>query len=216
MFDLRESAFDDVIFDGTSVPSTTKSQAAKRLFDLLAATILLILAAFCALALLLLNPFMNPGPLFYRQERMGHRCRQFTAYKFRSMTQAEDGHRGAFDALEKDRITRLGQFMRQYRIDELPQAFNVLRRDMSVIGPRPDCYDHACVYVREIPGYRERHQILPGITGLAQTQIGYVDGLEGIQRKVAADAHYIRHASMRFDLWIAWRTIAVILGRQGS
>ena len=71
-------------------------------------------------------------------------------------------------------------------------------------------------YVREIPGYRERHQVLPGISGLAQTQIGYVDGLEGIQRKVAADAHYIRHASLTLDLWIAWRTICVVLGRRGA
>mgnify|MGYP001794209473 FL=1 len=190
--------------------------SSKRAFDYAVATLLLIPLTFCVLWLLLLNPFLNAVPLFFRQDRMGRQCAPCTVYKFRSMVPAKGGERGAFDTLETDRITRLGHLLRRMRLDELPQIINVLRGEMSLIGPRPDSYAHARIYVREIPGYRERHQVLPGISGLAQTQIGYVDGLEGIQRKVAADAHYIRHASLTLDLWIAWRTICVVLGRRGA
>jgi lipopolysaccharide/colanic/teichoic acid biosynthesis glycosyltransferase len=92
---------------------------------------------------------------------------------------------------------------------------NVLRAEMSLIGPRPDLFDHACVYVQTVPDYADRHQVMPGISGLAQTEVGYVDGIEGIQHKVAADLYYISHASLRLDLWIAWRTLCVIVGRKG-
>ncbi|MEM9785067.1 MAG: sugar transferase [Pseudomonadota bacterium] len=220
MFDFRENAFDDVLVHNDKISDTPSGGVArgvsKRAFDLALALVLLALLMVCAVFLLVLNPFMNPGPLLFRQQRMGLGCRPFTAYKFRSMIEERIQERGAFDALEKDRITALGHWMRRCRIDELPQIINVLRGEMSMIGPRPDSYAHACVYLREIPGYRDRHQVLPGITGLAQTQIGYVDGLDGIQRKVAADAHYIRHANLWFDLWIAWRTVWVILGRHGA
>ena len=188
----------------------------KRLFDLAAASVLMIPLAAVTVLLIVLNPFLNAGPLVFRQQRMGLKCQPFTAFKFRSMRVADPAARGAFDALETDRITWLGRVIRKLRIDELPQIVNVLRGEMSMIGPRPDSYDHACVYVREIPGYKDRHQVLPGISGLAQTQIGYVDGLAGIQRKVAADTYYITHASFGFDLWITWRTICVVLGCHGA
>jgi lipopolysaccharide/colanic/teichoic acid biosynthesis glycosyltransferase len=110
----------------------------------------------------------------------------------------------------------LGRFLRRSRLDELPQILNVLRGEMSLIGPRPDTFEHACVYLREIPGYAARHQVMPGISGYAQTEVGYVDGLDGIHRKVAADHYYLKHASFALDLWITWRTIGVVLTRQGS
>jgi len=220
MFDFRNDGWDDVLAGDASLapPATNVAprRIQKRAFDWAVALMLTVPLAFCAFGLLILNPFLNKGPLIFRQERMGLGCRPFTAYKFRSMSTHTTRSRGAFDALETDRITKLGRWLRRFRIDELPQIINVLRGEMSMIGPRPDSYAHACVYVREIPGYRDRHQVLPGITGLAQTQIGYVDGLEGIQRKVAADAHYIRHASMAFDFWITWRTLGVIMARRGS
>lgn len=159
---------------------------------------------------------MNAGPLVFRQERMGYQCKPFTALKFRSMLSVTRNARGAFDALETDRITVLGHLIRKTRIDELPQVLNVLRGEMSLIGPRPDSYDHACVYVREIPGYAARHQVMPGISGFAQTEVGYVDGLEGVKRKVAADTYYIANATFRFDLWIFWRTLCVVLARRGA
>ena len=188
----------------------------KQLMDLLGIVLLspLLLVATCVL--ILVNPMLNKGPLFYRQRRMGQNCKPFLAIKFRTMRPATSVRRGAFDALERDRITPFGCLLRKYRIDELPQIVNILRGEMSLVGPRPDFYDHALVYIEQIPGYRARHQVKPGISGLAQTQIGYVDGLRGVERKVACDLTYIARQSLRFDLWIAWRTIVVVATRQGA
>jgi lipopolysaccharide/colanic/teichoic acid biosynthesis glycosyltransferase len=195
---------------------TGRPPLSKRVFDRGVALVLLMILVPVGVALVILNPFLNAGPLIYRQDRMGFQCRRFAAFKFRTMRKATGVVRGAFDALEKDRITVLGRVLRKTRLDELPQIINVLRGEMSLIGPRPDSYDHACVYLREIAGYAERHTVRPGVSGLAQTEVGYVDGIDGIRRKVAADLHYIAHASFRLDLWIAWRTIVVVLTRKGA
>lgn len=221
MFDFQNDATSDVFLDTTVFPPTptsadTKVPAGKRVFDCILAGILLLPLVLSAVVLAMLNPFMNPGPLVFRQQRMGHHCQPFTAFKFRSMLPATQTARGAFDALETDRITWLGHLIRRTRIDELPQVLNVLRGEMSLIGPRPDSYEHACVYLREIPGYAERHQVMPGISGFAQTEVGYVDGLDGVKRKVAADQYYIANATFRFDMWIVWRTLCVVLGRRGA
>ena len=188
----------------------------KRVFDLVGAFLILGLALPVGLVLLVVNPFVNPGPLLYRQTRMGRGCRPFTALKFRSMLDGAAGARGAWDGIEHDRITPFGRFLRRTRLDELPQCWNVLRGDMSLIGPRPDFYDHALEYVSTIPGYRDRHAVRPGVSGYAQTELGYAEGREAVRRKVEADLHYIRNRSIRLDLWIAWRTIIVILRRQGT
>ena len=187
----------------------------KRAFDVIGAIILLVPLVVFAILLCGLNPFLNRGSVLFLQKRMGYHCKPFTALKFRTMTVGSGLARGAFDGLETDRITGLGSFLRKTRIDELPQIINVLRGEMSLIGPRPDSYDHARVYLRVVPGYQERHQIVPGISGFAQTEVGYVDGLDGVHRKVAADLHYIANATLRFDLWITWRTLAVVVGQRG-
>ena len=188
----------------------------KQVFDFGLAILLLPVLGLVALALLLCNPLANPGPLFFSQSRMGQDGRAFRALKFRSMVPAGAGRRGAFDRLEADRIPRFGRFLRMTRLDELPQILNVLGGDMSFIGPRPDCYDHAQVYLRTVPGYRRRLALKPGISGLAQTRVGYVDGLDGIRRKVAADLVYLRRASFLFDLWIVWLTLSTILFCRGQ
>jgi lipopolysaccharide/colanic/teichoic acid biosynthesis glycosyltransferase len=188
----------------------------KRAFDLFLSIPLLIVFAFFAVVLLALNPFFNAGPLFYVQRRMGKGCEPFMAYKFRSMVPVKQVSRGAFDPLDSDRITPLGRIIRKTRIDELPQVLNVLFGDMSLIGPRPDSYDHAVIYVATIPGYEARCQVQPGISGYAQIKVGYVDGRDGVIKKVRADMAYIRNASFSFDLLIAWRTLYTILTRQGS
>lgn len=214
MFDFQSDILDAA---PREVPVALRGNTVtKRCFDVAVALVLLVPLAVLAVGLFLLNPFANAGSLLFYQKRMGQQCRPFTAYKFRTMRAAVSVDRGAFDALEHDRVTPLGAFLRKTRIDELPQIINVLRGEMSLIGPRPDCYDHARVYLREIPGYASRHAALPGISGLAQTQVGYVDGYEGVIEKVAADHYYLKHASFRLDMWIAWRTICVVLGRQGS
>lgn len=186
------------------------------LFDLGVSLILLVPLAFVTGLLFILNPLLNAGPVVFRQTRMGKGCQPFTAIKFRTMSVKTGVTRGAFDALETDRISRLGQILRKTRIDELPQIINVLRGEMSLIGPRPDSFDHAIVYLRDVPGYAQRHRILPGISGYAQTEVGYVDDLDGVREKVVADLYYLRHATLQFDLWIAWRTLCVVFGCRGS
>ena len=188
----------------------------RRIIDWLSAFMLLVLLIPIAVILLLLNPFLNAGPLWFVQRRMGYKCEPFMAVKFRTMTLSNGSARGPYDALDSHRITALGHFMRETRIDELPQIINVLRGEMSLIGPRPDAFDHACAYMQKVPGYYSRHSVMPGISGLAQVEVGYVDGLEGLHRKVAADLHYIRYATAWMDLWIVWRTLAVVLARRGS
>lgn len=196
--------------------SSLPYRLAKRSFDLLGAVILMMPLALAVLALVVLNPWMNRGGLFFVQERMGQNGRAFRAWKFRTMSEAKTIERGAFDPLDSHRITPLGNLLRRSRLDELPQVLNVFRGEMSLIGPRPDYFPHAVVYCDTVPGYRRRHTVKPGISGYAQTEVGYVDGLEGVRAKVAADLYYVRHASLRFDLWITWRTLAVVLGRQGA
>lgn len=190
-------------------------RATKRAFDLVVSLVLLLPFLVVGLALVLLNPWLNRGPLFFCQVRMGRGGHPFRAWKFRSMSCAPDIERGAFDKLDRHRVTPLGCWLRRTRLDELPQVINVLRGDMSLIGPRPDYYPHALVYAGEVPGYLDRYSVRPGISGLAQTEVGYVDGPEGLREKIAADLHYIRSASWALDLWIVWRTLVVILGRRG-
>ena len=211
---LAESAFDKTEIDTRK--SSAAFQIGKRVFDIVVSLMLLPLLAFFALVLLLVNPFLNPGKLFFVQKRMGRHCAAFPAFKFRSMRAVEAVSRSANCPLEVDRITPLGGFMRKTRIDELPQILNVLRGEMSLIGPRPDYYDHAVHYLSQVPGYRARHAVRPGISGLAQTEVGYVEGTEATHSKVGADLYYISHCGLRLEAWIVWRTFAVILGRAGS
>tara|TARA_R100001369_G_scaffold87425_2_gene122944 strand:+ start:3120 stop:3788 length:669 start_codon:yes stop_codon:yes gene_type:complete len=187
----------------------------KRAFDLTGALLLLPIMLIVAAVLIVANRRLNPGPLFYSQKRMGQNCEPFQALKFRTMLCASQITRGAYDDLEHDRITPFGKFLRRTRLDELPQIINILRRDMSLIGPRPDYYDHAVVYIDTVHGYRERHRMRPGISGYAQVRHGYIEGIEGVRSKVSADLQYISKASILVDLKITWRTIKVVAGRQG-
>ena len=122
----------------------------KAAFDVVLSLVLLAPLTAIAIFLAAANPFFNAGPLVFRQTRMGQDCRPFTALKFRTMAADRRNARGAFDALEVHRITTFGRFLRRTRLDELPQIINVLRGEMSLIGPRPDSYDHACVYLKQM------------------------------------------------------------------
>lgn len=220
MFDSRPphgATEDHVLLPDIAVKG--RESAAFRLFkigfDSLLCLALLPALLVVATALLVLNPRYNRGPLFYVQERMGRDCQPFRAIKFRTMVDVPAIERGPFDALEHHRITPLGGFLRKTRLDELPQILNVLAGEMSLIGPRPDFLPHALVYVETVPGYRERHAVRPGISGYAQITHGYVDGADGIRRKVEADLHYIRNASIGFEIWIAWQTLLTVILRKG-
>ncbi len=215
------------MFDETSITSTLDVDplpqpevrlfylAMKRLFDVLMSLALLPVLLVSAVVLLALNPFVNPGPLLYKQPRMGHHCCAFMALKFRSMQPVEQITRGADDPVETDRIRPFGGVLRKTRLDELPQILNVLRGDMSLIGPRPDYFHHARRFVRQVPGYRERHSVRPGISGLAQVEVGYVQGVDATRSKVRADLFYIENAGFQMDAWVFWRTLCVVIGHKG-
>ena len=188
----------------------------KTIFDKGSAVIVLPLVALIALLLLALNPFFNPGPLFYRQNRMGLGGRRFRMWKFRTMTQNTGGVRDHDAPLEEERITPLGRFLRRSRIDELPNFINVLRGDMSVIGPRPDAWEHAIVHIGTIPRYGHRFRVRPGITGLAQIRGGYADSKRAIERKARLDLFYVRNARTGLDLYVALCTVRVIVTGFGA
>ncbi len=219
MFDFKSTAVadDEVIVQPGQPMKAVFFSAAKRGFDIIVSLFVLmpILALF-SLLLLCLNPFLNRGPLLFAQIRMGRNCKPFVAYKFRSMVPIDRVTRGANDPLEVDRITRLGRILRKLRIDELPQVINVLKGDMSLVGPRPDYVHHARRFLRTVPGYRARHAVRPGISGLAQTEVGYVAGSEATRQKVQADLYYIRNTGFLLEAWVIWRTIVVIFNRHGS
>jgi len=188
----------------------------KRTFDIAVAAAALPLIAVTAVVLLALNPIWNAGPLFFLQTRMGRDCKPFRAVKFRTMRPVREIERGPDDPLEKDRITRLGRLLRRARIDELPQFLNVLAGHMSVIGPRPDYWDHAMHYLSIIPGYRQRHLVRPGITGLAQVDGGYAEGVNATVVKTRHDLRYIRRNGMVMELYVLWRTIWVVMTGFGA
>lgn len=169
-----------------------------------------------ALVLLIVNPFFNPGPLFFRQERMGMGGRRFSMWKFRTMLCAPSNVRAHDAPLEEDRITTLGRYLRKCRIDELPNIFNVLAGEMSLVGPRPDAYSHASEYLRSVPHYHYPMRVRPGITGLAQVRGGYADTERAIQRKARFDRFYVERSCGRMDLYIIWRTIYVMLTGFGA
>ncbi|MEM1159437.1 MAG: sugar transferase [Pseudomonadota bacterium] len=182
----------------------------KRLADITVALLAMPVVISLGVLLALINPIWNKGPLIYAQKRMGRRCRPFMAYKFRTMTDDGDVARGPNDPLEEDRITPLGLLLRRFRIDEFPQFINVLFGEMSVIGPRPDYWEHAIHYTKEVPGYRRRHAMRPGITGLAQVDNGYAEGITATSVKTEHDLRYIATASLSTDFYVLWRTVKVM------
>jgi lipopolysaccharide/colanic/teichoic acid biosynthesis glycosyltransferase len=183
----------------------------KRLFDVIMCLLLLPLLFIISIFLLVLNPFYNIGGLLFVQERMGKNCEAFYAIKFRTMSPIAEITRKYDEPIEVDRITPLGRILRRMRIDELPQILNVLIGDMSLIGPRPDYYIHALEYLKNVEGYCDRHTIRPGITGLSQVRLGYVENLETISKKVSIDNYYIQNVSYTTELKIIFSTILVII-----
>ena len=174
----------------------------KRVFDIFISILLLPLLILCSCFLLVLNLFFNPGSLFFIQERMGKNCCSFYAIKFRTMVPVEKITRQYDDPLELDRIKPFGKVIRKFRLDELPQIVNILKGDMSLVGPRPDYYSHALEFLKKVEGYRKRHDIRPGITGLSQIRLGYAEGLKATADKVNVDNYYIQNAGYVIELKI--------------
>jgi lipopolysaccharide/colanic/teichoic acid biosynthesis glycosyltransferase len=188
----------------------------KRLFDIFVCLLLIPLLIIISIIILLFNFFFNPGSLFFVQDRMGKNCSVFSAFKFRTMVPVKEITRKYDDPIEKDRITSFGRILRKSRIDELPQILNVLKGEMSLIGPRPDYYTYALEYLKYVNGYRERHTIRPGITGLSQIRLGYAEGLGATEKKVSVDNYYIQNVNYIIELKIIGNTIITILRGLGK
>lgn len=186
----------------------------KRLADLAVVVPAIVLALpVIALASLLIR-LESPGAALFRQPRMGYKGEVFTCYKLRSMRSDVAGP--AFTEAEDPRITRVGRLIRKWRIDELPQLFNVLRGDMSFIGPRPEAVSLATMYHGEIPYYAYRHSVRPGITGWAAVNQGNVALADEARRKLEYDFYYIKHCSVWLDILVILLTIKTIFTGFGS
>ena len=189
----------------------------KRSLDLVIALMTLILTSPLFLLLALLIKGTSPGPVFYRQERVGLRGRRFTIFKFRSMyANAETAGRAVWAQEHDSRITTVGRYMRKFRLDELPQMLNVLRGEMSVVGPRPERPEFLALLAREVPFYTLRLAVKPGITGWAQVKFRYGATVQDAAEKLQYDLYYIRHMSLAFDSLIALKTIRTVLFQSGA
>ncbi|PMP01119.1 UDP-glucose lipid carrier transferase [Vibrio breoganii] len=158
----------------------------------------------------------SPGPATFIQERVGQGGKPFRIYKFRSMSVRPKNSESKFATEEQARVTRIGKIIRKVRIDELPQFFNVLKGEMSLIGPRPEQESFVQQFEKEIPFYGYRHMVKPGITGWAQTVQGYADDTESTKEKLAHDLYYIKHLSFWLDMNIVIKTIRTMLTGFGA
>lgn len=184
----------------------------KRIFDLVVSIALLPLLAIFAI-LLSFNKLFDTGSLMYSQDRVGERGRIFRIYKFRTMKSQGDERIAKFATEEESRISRLGRFLRSTRIDELPQIVNVLKGEMSLVGPRPEQVSFYRMFEHSIPGYARRQVVRPGITGLAQLKYGYTCDEAGTTRKLKWDLAYINKQGFGLEISIIVQTCFFVLGR---
>lgn len=188
----------------------------KRAIDLVVAILGLLISSPIMVAVAIAIRMDSTGPVIYSQTRVGLQGKWFSVLKFRSMrTDAEVG--GAQWAVTNDpRATRVGRFIRKYRLDELPQWINVVRGDMSLVGPRPERPEFVEELCRHISYYDERHSVRPGLTGWAQVQYQYGSSVEDAIRKMEYDLFYLKNMSISFDIAILIKTVRIVLGGQGA
>lgn len=196
---------------------SVRLEAIKRVSDVTFAVLGIVLASPLLVAVWCALRFDSSGPAIYSQRRVGRNGVAFTIHKFRSMRVDAEATSGAVWAKENDpRVTRLGRFLRRTRLDELPQLWNVLRGDMSFVGPRPERPEFIAELTRQIPFYGQRHVVRPGLTGWAQVRHRYGASVDDSQEKLQYDLFYIKHMSFAFDLYIVLDTIKTVLVRGGS
>jgi sugar transferase (PEP-CTERM system associated) len=211
--DLRPSWL--IFSDGFRVSRATRWM--KRTIDLTFSVVLAVLSCPVMLLAAVAIRLESSGPVLYCQERVGENGRPFTLCKFRSMrTDAEKGGTPIWAKDGDDRVTRVGRFIRTTRIDELPQLWNVVRGDMSFVGPRPERPYFVGELAKAIPFYQQRHAVKPGLTGWAQVKYRYGASLEDAMEKLRYDLYYIKHLSVFFDLTIVFDTVKVVLFRKGA
>jgi len=210
---VSDSQFLKIIF----YPLSQWDQFLKRVMDIFLSSIALFILSPILIIISLFIKIDTPGPILYNQKRVGFRGKKFSLYKFRSMISDAERHTGPVWATKNDRrITRVGRILRPFRLDELPQLFNVLKGDMSFVGPRPERPHFVARLQNEIPLYSLRLNVHPGVTGLAQVKHTYDETIDDVKRKLGYDLEYINNISLRFDLKIFLKTILTVLKKEGA
>jgi lipopolysaccharide/colanic/teichoic acid biosynthesis glycosyltransferase len=198
-------------------PNRQSSQAGVRAFDCVSALILGVVAAPIVLIAAVAIRLDSRGPVVYRQLRVGQEGREFWMLKLRTMRVDAEADGVPRWAVSSDRrVTRVGRVLRRCRIDELPQLWNIVRGDMSLIGPRPERPPFVDTLSRELPGYSLRHRVKPGLTGWAQVRCGYAGCIDEAARKLEYDLYYVSHRNWRLDLRILCATIGVLIYGSGA
>jgi sugar transferase (PEP-CTERM system associated) len=211
--DLRADWF---LFSG-GFPGGRIQYLLKRGLDVLTSAFLLVLAWPIMTAAAIAIRFEDGGPVFYRQARIGVAGRPFQLMKFRSMrTDAEADGVARWAQNNDERITAIGSVIRKLRIDELPQLFNILKGDMSFVGPRPERGEFVQTLSSRWPFYFQRHSVKPGLTGWAQINFRYGSSMEDSKEKLSYDLYYVKHFSIIFDVLIMLQTLRVVIWTQGA
>jgi exopolysaccharide biosynthesis polyprenyl glycosylphosphotransferase len=188
-----------------------------RLLDLLIVLATAVITVPVMLVVALAVFLHDRGPVLFRQQRTGLNGKPFSLYKFRSMvTDAEADGQARWASKNDTRVTGVGSVIRKYRLDELPQLFNVLKGDMSLVGPRPERPEFVEELTEEVPYYAERHCVKPGITGWAQMSYPYGSSENDAVEKLAYDLYYVKHRSVIFNLVILLQTAEVVLWSKGA
>lgn len=201
----------------TNVQRGIVGSGLKRGVDIASSSMMLIVLSPVLLGVGFGVKLSSRGSVLFSQERLTKNGRTFRLYKFRSMVNDAESHSGPVLAGRKDpRVTSFGRFLRTTRLDELPQLWNVLVGDMSLIGPRPERPEIAQTLSTQIRGFQRRLGVRAGLTGLAQVIQGYPDGVKGYRRKLGLDRLYIQKQGVLFDLWIVFKTIRVVLTGAGA
>jgi exopolysaccharide biosynthesis polyprenyl glycosylphosphotransferase len=213
----RELRPSQLIFSSTELGPNQKRVVLQSVYSITSAALAMLLAAPVMLSVAILIKLTSPGPVLLRQQRVGKNDRLFTLYKFRSMVANAEARSGAVWASRDDpRVTPVGRWLRRLRLDELPQLFNVLKGDMSIVGPRPERPEFVVELEKRIPYYRHRHCIKPGITGWAQINHKYGDTIEDTIVKLEYDLYYIKNLAPTLDAVIIFRTAKVMLLSLGA
>jgi exopolysaccharide biosynthesis polyprenyl glycosylphosphotransferase len=195
----------------------TLERVGKRILDIVCGAIIAVIFALVFPVVAIAIKLDSPGSIFYKQERVGLNGKKFTIYKLRSMVQNAEREGKAQWAVKGDaRITKVGNFIRKTRLDELPQAINILRGEMSIVGPRPERQQFIDKLEQQIPNYGTRLTVKPGLTGWAQVKYGYGSTIEDARIKLKHDLYYIQHRSLLLDCQILLRTFSVVFKMQGQ
>jgi len=211
-----EAAGDLVTFSDPECGLNGQGSSVKRFIDCAASLCLLFLLAPVLVITAIAIKLDSPGPVLYRQKRIGYRGERFEVFKFRSMVSDAEKDGPQYAKRDDQRVTRIGRFIRKTRIDEIPQTINVLCGEMSFVGPRPERPEFVSELEQQIPQYHRRHLVKPGITGWAQVKYEYAASVEGAREKLRFDLFYIRHFSPFLDIVIILMTIRVALFGIGS